>query len=574
MPEMPATAPPIDGYHPHATFFDELFEPGGVPRQAVAPLVAELERLGPDGLAEAGRRRDAAFLQQGITFETSGEEGAGGRSSHERPFPLDLVPRVLSGEEWRHIKRGLAQRIRALNHFVDDVYHGREIVREGIVPWTLVASRTHFARAVHGIRPPGGVYCHVAGCDLVRHSDGSWKVIEDNVRTPSGISYVIENRAAMTQLVPQLFASYRVRPVDHYPQLLLRALRSVAPSANSEATVVVWTPGPLNSAYFEHAFLARQMGVELVEASDLVVRDDVLYMRTTRGLVRVHAVYRRLDDDYVDPLEFRPDSLLGVPGLVRAYRGGSVAIANAFGTGVADDKAIYHYVPEMVRFYLGEEPLLENVDTYLLTDPDVREQVLGRIDQLVVKPTGESGGKGVCIGPHAGEEELAQVAAAVRAQPEAWIAQEVVRLSTVPTAGPDGMLAPRHVDLRPFAVFGERIDIVPGGLTRVALEEGSMIVNSSRGGGSKDTWVLEDGEDLADRAGPPIADTAPPALPDLRYGTWSSQQQQQQQAREQRTPIGRRHRRRSRWWVRMHVRAPIGACARTRSRQDPPTGGT
>ncbi len=534
MVEMPdTTAPPIDAYETRAPFYDELFEPGGVPRHAAAPLVAELERIGADGLAEAGRRRDAAFLQQGITFETSGQEGergtAVGARGHERPFPLDLVPRVLTGEEWRHIKRGLAQRIRALNHFVDDVYHGREIVREGIVPWTLVASRSHFARAVHGIRPPGGVYCHVAGCDLVRHGDGSWKVIEDNVRTPSGISYVIENRAAMTQLVPQLFASYRVRPVDHYPQLLLRALRSVAPSADSEATVVVWSPGPLNSAYFEHAFLARQMGVELVEASDLVVRDDVLYMRTTRGLVRVHAVYRRLDDDFVDPLEFRPDSLLGVPGLVRAYRAGSVAIANAFGTGVADDKAIYHYVPEMVRFYLGEEPLLENVETYLLTDEEVREHVLGRIDQLVVKPTGESGGKGVCIGPHASDEELAEVAAAVRAAPEAWIAQEVVRLSTVPTAGPDGVLAPRHVDLRPFAVFGERIDIVPGGLTRVALEEGSMIVNSSRGGGSKDTWVLEDGDDMADRAGPPIADTAPPALPDLRYGTWSSQQQQQQQ---------------------------------------------
>jgi uncharacterized circularly permuted ATP-grasp superfamily protein len=527
MPE--ATAPPRNRYRPDSPFFDELFEPDGVPRPAAAPLVAELERLGPEGLVEAGRRRDAAFLQQGITFETTGEDPRGSGKG-ERPFPLDLVPRVLTGAEWRDIKRGLAQRIRALNHFVDDIYHAREIVREGIVPWRLVAGCSHFARAVHGIRPPGGVYCHVAGCDLVRHSTGAWKVLEDNVRTPSGISYVIENRAAMTQLLPQLFSAYRVRPVDHYPQLLLRALRSVAPSAASEATVVVWTPGPLNSAYFEHAFLARQMGVELVEASDLVVRDDVLYMRTTRGLVRVHAVYRRLDDDFVDPLEFRPDSLLGVPGLVRAYRAGSVAIANAFGTGVVDDKAVYHFVPEMIRFYLGEEPILENVNTYLLSDPEVREHVLARLDQLVVKPTGESGGKGVTIGPHATEQELERVAAAVRVEPEAWIAQDVVRLSTVPTAGPDGLLAPRHVDLRPFAVFGERIDIVPGGLTRVAMEPGSMIVNSSRGGGSKDTWVLEDGEDTIDRAGPPIADTAPPALPDLRYGAWSNQQQQQQQA--------------------------------------------
>jgi len=522
-----AQAQATQGYRPQAPFLDELFEPDGAPRPTAEPLVAELRRLGPEGLVEAGRRRDAIFMQQGITFETSGSE-----SSHERPFPLDLVPRVLSGEEWRAIKRGLAQRIRALNSFVDDVYHAREIVREGLVPWRLVASCPHFARAVHGIRPPGGVYTHVAGCDLVRHSDGTWKVIEDNVRIPSGISYVLENRAAMARLVPELFASYRVRRVDHYPQLLLRALRSVAPSAESEATVVVWTPGPANPAYFEHAFLARQMGVELVEASDLVVRDDVLYMRTTRGLERAHAVYRRLDDDFVDPLEFRGDSLLGVPGLVRAYRAGSVAIANAFGTGVADDKAIYCFVPEMIRFYLGEEPILENVPTYLLSDPEVLEHVLEHLDQLVIKPTGESGGKGVLIGPHAAEKDIERMRSQIIADPERWIAQDVVRLSTVPTVGADGVLVPRHVDLRPFAVFGERIDIVPGGLTRVALQEGSLIVNSSRGGGSKDTWVLEDG-DTADRAGPPIADTQPPALPDLRYGAWTGQQQQQQQQEPQ-----------------------------------------
>jgi uncharacterized circularly permuted ATP-grasp superfamily protein len=520
------------GYRPRAPFRDELYELDGTPRPAAQALIAELGRLGPEGLVEAGRRRDAIFMQQGITFETSGESGGVGGHSNERPFPLDLVPRVLTGEEWRAIKRGLAQRIRALNHFVDDIYHAREIVREGLVPWRLVAGCPHFARAVHGIRPPGGVYCHVAGCDLVRDSDGAWRVIEDNVRIPSGISYVLENRAAMARLVPELFASYRVRPVDHYPQLLLRALRSVAPSTESEATVVVWTPGPANSAYFEHAFLARQMGVELVEASDLVVRDDVLYMRTTRGLERVHAVYRRLDDDFVDPLEFMPDSLLGVPGLVRAYRAGSVAIANAFGTGVADDKAIYCFVPEMIRFYLAEEPILENVNTYLLSDREVREHVLGRLDELVVKPTGESGGKGVMIGPHASEQEIARMGERIKAHPERWIAQDVVCLSTAPTVSPDGTLRPCHVDLRPFAVFGESIEIVPGGLTRVALEDGSMIVNSSRGGGSKDTWVLEDGDD-ADRAGPPIADTQPPALPDLRYGAWMGQQQQQQQQEPQ-----------------------------------------
>jgi uncharacterized circularly permuted ATP-grasp superfamily protein len=522
MATLPAAG--ASAYAPREGFADELFEAGGRPREESAALAAALAALGPEQLAAAGKRRDAIFLQQGITFELTGEDGP-----KERPFPLDLVPRVIGAGEWRTIKRGLAQRIRALNRFVDDVYHGREIVRAGIVPWRLVVSRSQFARAVHGVRPPGGVYTHVAGCDLVRDGDGTWKVLEDNVRTPSGISYVLENRVAMTRLVPQLFGAYRVRPVDHYPQLLLAALRSVAPSADTEATVVVWTPGAGNSAYFEHAFLARQMGVELVEASDLVVRDDVLYMRTTDGLQRVHAVYRRLDDDYVDPLEFRPDSLLGVPGLVRAYRAGTVAVANAFGTGVADDKAVYHYVPEMIRFYLGEEPILANVTTYLLTDPEQLAHVLGRLGELVIKPTGESGGKGVFIGPATPADELEALGEVISAQPERWIAQELVRLSTVPTAAADGRLVPRHVDLRPFAVFGETIKIVPGGLTRVALTEGSMIVNSSRGGGSKDTWVLEDGDET-DRADHDVPLSVPPPLPDLRYGAgWQGQAQQQQQ---------------------------------------------
>ncbi|HZO36645.1 MAG TPA: circularly permuted type 2 ATP-grasp protein [Solirubrobacteraceae bacterium] len=508
-------------------FYDEVFEPGGSPRAHAAPLAFELARLGPDHMAAAGLRRDAAFVEQGITFEAD-EDG----HVRDRPFPLDLVPRIIPAVEWTDIKRGLAQRIRALNHFVDDVYHAREIVREGIVPWELIVTRSHFARAAHGIRPPGGVYCHVAGCDLVRDADGSWRVLEDNVRTPSGISYVLENRVAMTRLASTLFRHYRVRPVDHYPQLLLGALRAVAPAAEGEANVVVWTPGPLNSAYFEHAFLARLMGVELVEASDLVVRDDVVYMRTTNGLQRVHAIYRRLDDDFIDPLEFRPDSVLGVPGLVRAYRAGTVVLANAIGTGVADDKAIYHYVPDMIRFYLGEEPILPNVPTYLLSDPDVREDCLARRQELVFKPTGESGGKGVFIGPLTPAAELETLAALVRASPARWIAQEMVKLSTVPTAMEDGTLSPRHVDLRPFAVFGEDIRIVPGGLTRVALTEGSMIVNSSRGGGSKDTWVLEDsgvpGPD--DRAEHPAPQPVPPVLPDVRYGGWTGQQQQQQQS--------------------------------------------
>lgn len=521
MPE-PMLARQPAAYAPRQ-FYDEVYGPGGTPRPHAGPLAYELARLGPAHLAAVGRRRDAAFVEQGITFEAD-EDG----HVRDRPFPLDLVPRIIPDAEWSGIKRGLAQRIRALNHFVDDVYHAREIVREGVVPWELIVTRSHFARAAHGIRPPGGVYCHVAGCDLVRDADGTWKVLEDNVRTPSGISYVLENRNAMTRLVPSLFRHYRVRPVDHYPQLLAAALRAVAPAAEGEAHVVVWTPGPLNSAYFEHAFLARQMGVELVEASDLVVRDDVLYMRTTSGLQRVHAVYRRLDDDFIDPLEFRSDSMLGVPGLVRAYRAGTVALANAIGTGVADDKAIYHYVPEMVRFYLGEEPILANVATYLMSDPDLLAACAARRDELVFKPTGESGGKGVFIGPLTPRDELDALMDVIRAQPARWIAQELVRLSTVPTALADGTLVPRHVDLRPFAVFGEDIRIVPGGLSRVALVDGSMIVNSSRGGGSKDTWVLEDSgtpDDAAERV--PIPQPLPPVLPEVRYGGWSGQQQQQ-----------------------------------------------
>ncbi len=378
--------------------YDEVFAEPGRPREHARALATALAELGPDALSDAGRLRDSIFMQQGITFDAGGPDADG--PVRDRPFPLDLVPRIIPGGEWRSIKRGLAQRIRALNAFVDDVYHAREIVHEGIVPWELIVSRSAFARAAHGIRPPGGVYCHVSGCDLVRDADGSWKVLEDNVRTPSGISYVLENRVAMTRLLPGLFGSYRVRPVDHYPALLRTALTEVAPtSAEEEATVVVWTPGPFNSAYFEHAFLARQMGVELVEASDLVVRDATCYIRTTDGLQRVHAIYRRIDDDFMDPLEFRPDSLLGVAGLMRAYRAGAVAIVNAVGTGVADDKAVYPHVPEMIRFYLGEEPILDNVRTYLMADPEQRRAALERLDQLVVKPVDESGGKGVFIGP-------------------------------------------------------------------------------------------------------------------------------------------------------------------------------
>ncbi len=506
-------------------FHDELLENDGSPREHVAPLVNALRRFGPEALRDAGRRRDVIFMQQGITFEVYASDG----SRRDRAWPLDLIPRVITAEEWSGIEAGLTQRIRALNMFVDDVYHGHEIVRAGKVPWSLIVSRPSFARPVHGIRAPGGIYTHVAGCDLVRGGDGGWRVLEDNVRTPSGISYVLENRLAMTRLVPELFAGHRIRPVAQYPSLLLEALKSAAPGVESEPTVVLWTPGSLNSAYFEHAFLARQMGIELVESSDLVVRDNSCYMRTTAGLERVHTIYRRLDDDFIDPIEFRSDSLLGVPGLVRAYRAGTVAIANAIGTGVADDKAIYHYVPEMIRFYLGEEPILENVPTYLLSDPKVRKQVLQRLPELVVKPTSESGGKGVFIGPHASAQELEEEARLISADPARFIAQELVHLSTVPTETGDGRLAPRHVDLRPFAVYGEELQIVPGGLTRVALTEGSMIVNSSQGGGSKDTWVLDDGDERTEPLTGDVSERRPPPLPEIRYGGWSGQEQQQQQ---------------------------------------------
>jgi uncharacterized circularly permuted ATP-grasp superfamily protein len=504
--------------------WDEGVDKDGAPRPHAARMLAALVRMGPAHLQATGLRRDAIFMQQGITFEIPADDG----TRRDRAWPMDLVPRVLPGSEWTMIKRGLAQRIRALNAFVDDVYHAHEIVRAGIVPWSLVVSRPAFARPVHGIRPPGGVYCHVSGCDLVRDGAGRWRVLEDNVRTPSGISYVLENRLAMARLLPELFEGHRVRPVEHYPSLLLDALRAVAPGAEGDPTVVLWTPGPMNSAYFEHAFLARQMGIELVEARDLVVRDAVCYMRTTGGLQRVHTIYRRLDDAFLDPLEFRPDSLLGVPGLARAYRAGTVAIANAIGTGVADDKAVYHYVPEMIRFYLGEEPILANVPTYLLGDPVVRNEVLRRMGELVIKPTSESGGKGVFIGPQASAAEREEQAAMIEREPHRYIAQELVHLSTAPTVDPDGSLAARHIDLRPFAVFGEEIRIVPGGLTRVALEPGSMIVNSSQGGGSKDTWVLDD-EARTDPAPGTLPLHRPPRLPDVRYGGWHGQAQQQQQ---------------------------------------------
>ena len=473
------------GYDPGA-FYDEVFEPDGTVRPHYAGIVERLTGLTATDLSRRERLRDDAFRTQGITFTVYGDE-----QGVERTFPLDLLPRLIAADEWAGIEAGLIQRVTALNLFLDDLYVGeRAVVRDSIVPSWLLNTSEGLVREAAGIPVPGSAHCVVAGIDLVRDAAGTYRVLEDNLRNPSGISYVIENRAAMTRVLPAAFADHRVRPVDHYGNALLDALRQVAPpAAGDDPTVVVLTPGVYNSAYFEHAFLARQMGVELVEGRDLVVDEHVVAMRTTRGLRRVDVLYRRIDDDFLDPVVFRPDSTLGVPGLMAAARSGNVTIANAVGNGVADDKAVYSFVPELVRYYLGEEAKLPNVDTYLLWEPDQRAVVLDRLDELVVKPVAESGGYGIVIGPSATDAELAGCRAAIEENPRNYIAQEVVSLSRHPTLVGDH-LEGRHVDLRPFIVTGERVEVIPGGLTRVALRRDSLIVNSSQGGGSKDTWVL------------------------------------------------------------------------------------
>jgi len=529
----------LDGYG--APGWDEMFEDGGPPRPPYRVLHDALQTLSGDDFEHRCTVRDRVFRDQGITFSLSGEE---------RPFPLDLVPRVLSAEEWDVVEHGVAQRVRALEAFLADVYGPGAILRDGVVPTSVVTSSANFHRPATGVEPPNGVRVLVAGIDLVRGPEGRFLVLEDNLRTPSGISYVIENRRTMARVFPELFASYRVRPVDSYPARLLEALRSAAPRGLADPTVVVLTPGVHNSAYFEHTFLARQMGVELVEGRDLVCRDHFVYLRSTTGEQRVDVIYRRLDDDYLDPLHFRPESLVGCPGILNAARAGNVTITNAVGNGVADDKLMYTYVPAMIEYYLGESPVLPNVDTYRLEDPDQLAFCLGRLDRLVLKPVDASGGYGLVIGPHATDEVLARVEAAIEADPRAWIAQEVVALSTSPTSA-GGRLRPRHVDLRPFAVNdGRRIWVAPGGLTRVALREGSLVVNSSQGGGSKDTWVLAPPERAqagtltpprpsdharADSGAPDsLADrgdttTIWPPDPGPAFGPNTQQQQQQQQ---------------------------------------------
>jgi uncharacterized circularly permuted ATP-grasp superfamily protein len=492
----------FDGYDP-GPFFDEVFTPDGMVRPHYQPLVKRLAELSPDDLRRRERLRDEAFRSQGITFTVYGED-----EGIERTFPMDLLPRVIPDDEWSTIESGLVQRVTALNRFLDDLYIGeRAVLHEGIVPRWLVSSSEGFVREAFGVPMPKGARCVVAGVDLVRDVDGAYKVLEDNLRNPSGISYVLENRASMTRVLPGAFADGNVRSVDHYGNALLEALRHVAPAAaGDDPTVVVLTPGVFNAAYFEHAFLARQMGVELVEGRDLVVDEHVVSMRTTRGLQRVDVIYRRIDDGFLDPVVFRPDSSLGVPGLLAAARAGNVTIANAVGNGVADDKAVYAFVPDLIRFYLGEEPILENVETYLVWDPDQRAAVLDRIDQLVIKPVAESGGYGMLIGPAATDAEVAEFKDKIVADPRGYIAQEVVGLSRHPTLVGDH-LEGRHIDLRPFVLSGERVEVIPGGLTRVALRRGSLVVNSSQGGGSKDTWVLA--PDAPDPGDPLIDDPLP-----------------------------------------------------------------
>jgi uncharacterized circularly permuted ATP-grasp superfamily protein len=434
--------------------------------------------------AELRGRTDAlatSYLAQGVTFDFAGEE---------RPFPLDAVPRVIPQAEWVTVESGVKQRVRALELFLADVYGQQRAVADGVIPARLISSSSHFHRQAAGVVSANGVRIHVSGIDLIRDENGSWRVLEDNVRVPSGVSYVISNRRVMAQTLPELFMSMRVRPVGDYPQRLLQSLRASAPEGVEDPTIVVLTPGVYNSAYFEHTLLARLMGVELVEGRDLFCSGGRVFMRTTAGPTRVDVIYRRVDDEFLDPLQFRADSMLGSPGLMLAARLGNVTIANAVGNGVADDKLVYTYLPDLIRYYLSEEPVIANVDTWRLEEPGALEEVLDRLDELVVKPVDGSGGKGLVVGPDASKQQLDELAARLRADPRGWIAQPVVQLSTIPTLVEDGM-RPRHADLRPFAVNdGTDVWVLPGGLTRVALPAGQLVVNSSQGGGSKDTWVV------------------------------------------------------------------------------------
>ena len=469
-------------------FFDEMFLSGGTDggvRPHYRRLANRLSTLPP---AEFDQRRaavDLALLRRGVTFTVYNDS-----QGTERIFPFDLIPRIIPGEEWRRIEAGLVQRVTALNLFLDDVYHEQKVLKDRIVPPVLVLGAKHFRREFMNFAVPRKIYVHVCGTDLIRDAAGNYLVLEDNLRCPSGASYMIENRAAMRRAFPQLYRGYGVRPVEGYADELLKALLHLASEQNEKPVVVLLTPGVHNSAYFEHCFLARQMGIPIVEGRDLVVRDGCVYMRTTAGLVQVDVIYRRIDDDFLDPTIFREDSMLGVPGLVNVYRAGRVALANSIGTGIADDKVIYAYVPKLIKYYLGEEPILPNVNTYLASEPLDRRFILENIEKLVVKSANEAGGYGMLIGPAATQDECETFRRQVAANPRNFIAQDPIALSRSPTWC-DGHLEGRHIDLRPYILYGERITVTPGGLTRVALRKGSLVVNSSQGGGSKDTWVLQ-----------------------------------------------------------------------------------
>ncbi len=471
--------------------YDEMFAGGVTPaaREQYQALYQALLQMSPQELQRRQQAADLSFLHQGITFTVyGGDEGT------ERIFPYDLLPRIITAAEWKAIEDGLTQRITALNLFLKDIYHDGKILNEGVVPRELIYTCKHFRREMRGVHVPREIYVSVVGTDLVRLPSGTFAVLEDNLRVPSGVSYMLANRAVMRNVFPRMFGNYGVRPIDHYGQALLSTLKALAPYGREDAalgttTIVLLTPGVFNSAYFEHTFLARQMGIELVEGRDLLVHNNVVYTRTTAGLRRVDVIYRRIDDDFIDPLAFRPDTILGVPGLFNAYRAGNVTLANAIGTGVADDKAVYAYVPKIIKYYLGEDPILQNVETYLCSDAKEREYVLANLDKLVVKAVGESGGYGMLIGSHSTPDERSTFSKQIRAHPRNYIAQPTLALSRAPCFI-DGQVEARHVDLRPYILYGEKVTIVPGGLTRVALRRGSLVVNSSQGGGSKDTWVL------------------------------------------------------------------------------------
>jgi uncharacterized circularly permuted ATP-grasp superfamily protein len=466
-------------------FFDEMFVNDRTVRPHYQRLLERFNRLTPAELENRRRLADASFLNQGITFTVySDNQGT------ERIFPFDIVPRIIPNSEWQHVERGLTQRITALNLFLHDVYHGQKIVKDGVVPRTFIDGAKHFRPEFMGFNVPKNIYIHVCGTDLIRDETGQYVVLEDNGRCPSGVSYMLENRQTLRQVFPGLFESYGVRPVASYPQELLNVLKYIAPLSRPNPKVVVLTPGIFNSAYFEHSFLARQMGIDIVEGSDLTVRDGHVYMKTTKGLEHVDVIYRRIDDDFLDPKVFRKDSQLGVPGIVDAYRKGNVSLANSIGTGVADDKVIYYFVPQMIKYYLGEDPILPNVPTYLASEATGMKYIMDNLPKLVVKAANESGGYGMLIGPHASTAEVEKFRKLIKANPRNYIAQPTLGLSRHPCVV-DGKPEGRHVDLRPYVLYGDKVTIVPGGLTRVALTKGSLVVNSSQGGGSKDTWVLE-----------------------------------------------------------------------------------